>query len=101
MEQLSAIAEYLAVLITRRDLLRSIQSDSESIKTLMNDTPGGFVRLMLTEKRQFVPVYANDSFAQMIGLSHEKTTLCFGDDVLNGVTRTTERSFAPRDEASR
>ena len=46
-EHLAVLGDYVAVLINRRDLLTKIENDNVNMQRLMNDTPGGFVRMKM------------------------------------------------------
>ena len=86
MEDYGEVIISVIVDITEKRLLEEqFRSLSESVLTLMNDTPGGFVRLRLTPEGVFVPVYANDGFARMVETDHKTLMDIFGKNVLDGI----------------
>ena len=71
-EHLAVLGDYVAVLINRRDLLTKIENDNVNMQRLMNDTPGGFVRMKMLPEGGAVPVFVNDGFCRMMGMSHDE-----------------------------
>lgn len=79
-DRMEALGDYMAVLLTRRDLMSKIKRDSEIIRRLMDDTPGGFARVQLkpgTDKYRIV--YVNDNLCSMLGYSREEMLSLYGD----------------------
>ncbi len=70
-EQLGALGDYLAVMLTRRDLSAKIENDKKTVLTLMDDTPGGFVRMRVFPDGHSAPVYANAGFCRIVGMTYE------------------------------
>ena len=82
---LSALGDYVAVLLNRRDLLTTIENDNESMQRLMNDTPGGFVRMKMLPDGGAQSVFINDGFCRMMGMSHEEAMVLYGENAFAGV----------------
>ena len=70
--QLRALGDYLAIMLTRRDLTAKIESDSRAMRTLMDDTPGGFVRMRLLPEGGVVPAYCNHGFCKLLGITPDQ-----------------------------
>ena len=51
----------------------------------MNDTPGGFVRTRIYPDGLTVPLFVNDGFCQMTGMSREEVMELYSKDTLEGV----------------
>ena len=82
---LQAIGDYIAVMLTRRDLNDKIQRDAQAILDLMNDTPGGFVRMRVQDNGVPVPVYANEGFLKLVGMTLEELLIKYRESALWGV----------------
>ena len=84
-EHLAVLGDYVAVLINRRDLLTKIENDNVNMQRLMNDTPGGFVRMKMLPEGGAVPVFVNDGFCRMMGMSHDEVMELYANDAYAGV----------------
>ncbi|MDO4560248.1 MAG: EAL domain-containing protein [bacterium] len=84
-DQLKAIGDYMAVILTRRDLTAKIENDNEALISLMNDTPGGFVRMRLRPDGVTVPVYVNAGFCDLVGMTYGEIMDKYGKDAMWGV----------------
>ena len=84
-DRLAAIGDYLAVMLTRRDLNAKIRSDSEALLSLMNDTPGGFVRMRVNPDGSIVPVYFNSGFYKLVGMDRASLMALYGVNAMAGV----------------
>ena len=84
-DQLKAIGDYMAVILTRRDLTAKIESDNKALAGLMSDTPGGFVRMCLRADGSTVPVYVNNGFCELVGMTHEEVMSNYGENAMWGV----------------
>ncbi|NLW69578.1 MAG: PAS domain-containing protein, partial [Eubacteriaceae bacterium] len=69
--RLSAIGDYISVMLNKRDLNAKIENDNKTLENLMNDTPGGFVRLRMGETGVFEPVYFNKGFCELLETDRE------------------------------
>ncbi len=79
---LKALGDYIAILLTRRDLTRKISHDSDAMQTLMNDTPGGFCRIKIHQKHQPTIEYINNGFCRLLNMTHDQIISEYGNDVL-------------------
>lgn len=79
--RLTALSDYIAILLTRRDLLLSIERESKAMKRLIDDTPGGFCRMAIHKDASPTLVTLNDGFCSMLGMSEEEVRAECGDDM--------------------
>lgn len=85
-DRLVALGDYIAVMLTRRDLEAKIVSDNKTLVGLMNDTPGGFVRMrVLPDGKTALPIYYNDGFRKLVGMSVDELDALYGGDAMAGV----------------
>ena len=84
--QLTAIGDYVSVLLTRRDLRRKIDHDHRTVKQLMDDTPGGFLRMEMHVGASPTVVSFNEGFCKMLGMTGEEVMAAYGDDVYRCLT---------------
>ena len=83
--RLAALGDYLAILLTRRNLTSLITLEQQKFFETVNDIPGGFARLKRTADGTFVPVYASDSLKKLFGMDDKMIHEVYGENVLNGV----------------
>ena len=83
--ELVAIGDYLAAMLVRRDHTLRMENDNEVMQRLMNDTPGGFVRLKMLPGGHAVPVFVNDGFCQLMGMTHDEAMALYTKDAYAGV----------------
>lgn len=86
-ERLKAVADYIAMIITRRDLGRKIYQDALQMQMLVNDTPGGFMRMEILEGSHAVIVNLNDGICKILGGSSQAIMEAYGDDALKGICK--------------
>ena len=84
-DQLVAIGDYMATMLIRRDHVRKMENDNERMQRLMNDTPGGFVRMKILSGERPVPIFVNDGFCQMMGMSHKQVMEIYAGNAYAGV----------------
>lgn len=82
---LAAIGDYMAAMLARRDHTLRMKKDNELMQRLMNDTPGGFVRLKMLPGGNAVPVFINDGFCEIMGMTHEEAMALYTEDAYAGV----------------
>ena len=83
--RLEALGDYMAVILTRRDLMAKIRSDSDMLISIMNDTPGGFSRMRVFPDRTVKMVYCNAGFCKLVGMQHDEVMGRYGVDAMWGV----------------
>ncbi len=71
-DDLKAIGDYLAVMLTRRDLTARIERNRETLQNMMNDMPGGYARMRATADGQLLTEYVNDGFCRLRGMTQEE-----------------------------
>ncbi len=84
-DRLMALGDYIAVMLTHRDLDRKILNDNETLLSLMNDTPGGFVRMRVRPDGAIVPIYFNQGFQTLVGMNNDELMALYGEDAMAGV----------------
>lgn len=83
---LSALGDYVTVLITRRELNRVIESDTEEKNALMDSLPGGLVRMKVQDDDSISPSYRSEGFMNLVGMRPGmKQEFTYRDDVMEGV----------------
>lgn len=83
--QLAAIGDYLAAMLARRDQTLQMGKDRELAQKLMNDTPGGFVRMKMSPGGEASPVFVNDGFCDMMGMGREEVMALYTESAYAGV----------------
>ncbi len=103
---LSALGDYIVVMLTKRDMAKRMRSDDEMLQTLMNDTPGGFCRIHITKDGGQL-IYANDGFCKLVDMPRAEILRLYGDNVTNGIhpddaagVRSTFAAMRKRDGAN-
>ncbi len=56
--------------------------------SLMNDTPGGFVRMQVLPSGKIIPLYFNDGFLKLVSMSYDELMALYGKDAMAGVHPT-------------
>ena len=79
--RLKAIGDYIAILLTRRDLNRDIERSNESMHRLMDDTPGGFCRVAVYTDRHPRLIGVNKGFCDILGMTEEEVFAEYGSDM--------------------
>lgn len=82
---LAAIGDYIAVLLTRRDLTARLEGEKNQFMEIVNNIPGGFVRLMRNEDGRYVPVHISDGITELLQMDMQMLHKICGENVLNGV----------------
>lgn len=83
--QLAAIGDCIATMLIRRDHMARMEQDNELMQRLMNDTPGGFVRMRMLPGAEAVPVFVNDGFCQIMGMTRDEVMELYTEDAYAGV----------------
>lgn len=84
-ERLTAIGDYMAVMLAKRDMTAQLVSDNAMLTDMMRDMPGGFVRMRINPDGKLIPMFINDKMVQQLGLSREKVLGIYRDDAFGGV----------------
>ncbi|NLD19414.1 MAG: EAL domain-containing protein [Clostridiales bacterium] len=71
-ENLTALADYIVIILMRRDLGIKIKNDHKMLQTMMDDTPGCFVRLRVLSGGSIATEYVNDNFCRLRGMTREE-----------------------------
>ncbi len=81
-DALPALGDYASVLLTRRDLLLRIKSESRIVKAVMDGVPGGFCRFRLTNDGRLSESYYSRGYLSMLGMTHEQIDQITCNDIL-------------------
>ncbi len=73
-ERLITVGNYIASMLTKRDLDAKLYDESQAMIAIMNGIPGGFSRLQVMEDGTIQPLYFSDSFLNMIDMKREEMT---------------------------
>lgn len=84
-DQLAAVGDCIAATLARRDRTARLQRDNELTQRLMNDTPGGFVRLRMLPGGNAVPEFISDGFCRIMGMTHDEAMELYTKDAYAGV----------------
>ena len=84
-EYLETLSSYIVVMLARRDAIQKIEDDRNAMTELMNDTPGGFVRMEMRPDGSIVPLFVNESFCRLVGMTNAEVMEKYKDDALWGV----------------
>lgn len=84
-EHLVTLGDYMAVILTRRDLNAKIQLDNTTLLNMMNDMPGGFARMRIYPDGHIAPVFLNSAFCLSFGMSQEEAMALYGANAFAGV----------------
>ena len=55
------LGDYITVLLIRKDLAKSIESEKQSMAKLLDDIPESFIRLKLMSDGRLMPIYLNNA----------------------------------------
>ncbi len=81
-DRLDAIGDFIAVMLTRRDLNAKIESDNRALLGLMNDTPGGFARIRAFRDGRAIAEFVNKGFCDLLGMTVEEVMARYREDAL-------------------
>lgn len=96
---LAALGDYIAVLLTRRNLTDEINREKEKFLETAEGIPGGFVRLKRTADGVFSAEYISTGMQKMLGMDTEQIMAVYGKGILSGVhpdDRDTAKESAKR-----
>ncbi|MCI2056598.1 MAG: PAS domain-containing protein [Oscillibacter sp.] len=83
--RLQAIGDYISVMLARRNMTRELHDSNLRMKAMMNDTPGGFAQMLVHADNSITPVFFNDGFSQLLGMTNEETHRLFDMDAYAGL----------------
>ncbi|MDD3920296.1 MAG: EAL domain-containing protein [Eubacteriales bacterium] len=84
-DRLVALGDYIAVMLTRRDLNAQIQRDYQTLNRFINDMPGGFARIRLFPDGSMKVRYVNEGLCRLMGMRREQVLQIYAEDALAGV----------------
>ena len=69
----------------QRQAERKAQEAAAQIQHMMDDMPGGFVRMHIAADGAIQPIYINDGFVKLLGTSHDAIMAIYAKDAMAGV----------------
>ena len=82
---LMALGDYMTAMLRRRDNEEQILRDNRVLRDIMNDMPGGFVQQLVTPDGRTVPIFINEEFCRISGMSHDECVRFYSTDGFTGV----------------
>ncbi|MDD2213693.1 MAG: PAS domain-containing protein, partial [Oscillospiraceae bacterium] len=82
--KLAALGDYASVLLTRRDDEAKLQRHLRYRAQMMQDIPGGYVLMQIREGR-VQPLFINDEFCRLRGLTRQQALAVYQADAYNGI----------------
>lgn len=79
---LSALGDYITVLLVRRNLSTGLASEQRMLCTLMDDIEDGFVRLKVGADGKYVLEFINESMCRFLRSDAETLRALYGEDTL-------------------
>lgn len=83
--QLEALGDYMAVILTRRDLNATVENDNAMLLKLMNDMPGGFARMKAMPDGTLKLLFVNAGICRMLGTTRQEVMCKHEYDMFRGV----------------
>lgn len=84
-DSLSALGDYISVLISRRNINAEICSENQEKLAVMNGIPGGFIRMQVKEDGTAIPLYHSEGFLKLVHMSAEQVDTIYRTNAMNGV----------------
>lgn len=85
MPRLQAIGNYVSILLSRRDMTHKLRDRNLRMQAMMNDTPGGFAQMLIHADNSVLPIFFNDGFCRMIGMTRSETHEIYDMDAYAGL----------------
>jgi EAL domain-containing protein (putative c-di-GMP-specific phosphodiesterase class I) len=82
---LSALGDYISVLISRRNTNAEILNENQEKLAVMNGIPGGFIRMQIKEDGTAIPLYHSEGFLKLVNMSAEHVDAIYRTNAMNGV----------------
>ncbi|MBX9035375.1 sensor domain-containing diguanylate cyclase [Gordonibacter massiliensis] len=82
---LMGLGDSVTAILQRRDNEEQILRDNRIMRDLMNDMPGGFVQQRVSPDGRTVPIFINEEFCRMSGMSHRECVEFYSTDGFTGV----------------
>lgn len=82
---LASLGDYITAILQRRDSEAQILHDNRVLQDIMNDMPGGFVQQRVSPDGRTVPIFINEEFCRMSGMSHGECVEFYSTDGFTGV----------------
>ena len=63
----------------------ALRDTTEQLRTMMDDMPGGYVRMHVASDGRITPVYINEGFQKLVGMHEDEIRALYDSDALTGV----------------
>jgi len=91
-DHLASLVDYVTVILERSRLKKQLSTEKALLTRIMEDTPGGFMRIRLDGGRM-EPVYINEGFARIVGMERSELLCKYGEDALWGMKTDDANEF--------
>lgn len=91
-DHLASLVDYVTVILERSRLKKQITSERALLARIMEDTPGGFMRIRLDDGRM-EPVYINEGFAHIVQMERGELLRKYGENALWGMKEDDASQF--------
>lgn len=82
---LSALGDYAAVMMTRRDMEEDINSENLEKLAIMDGIPGGFVRMEIQPDGTSIPLYFSEGLEKLLCMDQAELSALYGRNAMAGV----------------
>lgn len=82
--RLVALGDYLAVMLTRRDDERRVNSHTQALEQMMQDIPGGYAQMKVTQTG-LAPIFINNELCRLCGVTHQQAIELYAQDPYSAV----------------
>lgn len=89
--RLVALGDYLAVMLTRRDYAAQLKSHAAQQEQMMQDMPGGYAKMRIAGDI-ITPVFINDEFCRMCGMTHAQVMTLYSANCYAGLHPEDEKT---------
>ena len=91
-DHLASLVDYVTVILERSRLKKQLSTEKALLTRIMEDTPGGFMRIRLDGGRM-EPVYINEGFARIVRMERSELLRKYGEDALWGMKADDANEF--------
>ena len=91
-DHLASLVDYVTVILERSRLKKQLSTEKALLTRIMEDTPGGFMRIRLDGGRM-EPVYINEGFARIVRMERSELLRRYGENALWGMNADDATEF--------
>lgn len=82
---LESLGDYLAVMLTRRDLGAALERERDSLRYIIDNTATGFLTLSVSAYSGMKPTFINERLVEMTGIAPDEIERRMSDDPYSGI----------------